>query len=80
MLINQISNKNTLKAVKKHNINLNEVDSFDELSILIRRRSRNLWYHLNKDYFKNKYKNEYRDHLLKESKTKIFFKELPNVM
>ena len=67
MLLSDIHHKHTLKAIKKHQItdeDLLQVNNLQDLQILIRRYSRRLWYKENKQYFKDKYKNEYKEKVL----------------
>ena len=86
MLLSDINHKTTLRSITKHNITpdqLANIQSLDELRLIIQRCSRRLWQSNHRDYFKNKYINEYRDKVLTSAKerTKIrqFFRELPQV-
>ena len=86
MLLSDITHKTTLKSITKHNITpdqLANIQSLDELRLIIQRASRRLWQGNHREYFKDKYINEYRDKVLTSAKerTKIrqFFRELPQV-
>ena len=64
MLLKNITHKTSLSAIKKHNITEEQLESMQtvsELKLFIQRASRRLWYKNNKQYFKDKYVNEYRD-------------------
>lgn len=86
MLLSDITHKTTLKSITKHNITpdqLANIQSLDELRLIIQRASRRLWQGNHREYFKDKYINEYRDKVLTSAKerTKIrqFFRELPQL-
>lgn len=86
MLLTDITHKTTLKSITKHNITpdqLANIRSLDELRLIIQRCSRRLWQGNNREYFKDKYINEYRTRVLTSAKerTKImqFFRELPQI-
>ena len=64
MLLKNITHKTSLNAIKKHNITeeqLESINSLQELRLYIQRASRRLWYKNNKQYFKDKYMNDYRE-------------------
>ena len=85
MIIDDIKHKTVLIAIKKHNITndiLQNIANMKDLHLYIRRASQKLWYHNNKDYFKNKYINEYKERVLPIIKARnsfqYYFKKLPN--
>ena len=87
MLINQITHKTTINAIIKHNITEEElmnIHSLEELKLFIRRASRRLWYKHNREYFQNKYRTDYKERVLQQSKertlVKQYMKELPHAL
>ncbi len=85
MLLNEIKNKHTIKALSNHKIDeelLNSLTNLKELHLLIRRLSRRKWYNENKQYFKDKYKNEYKEKVLPKMREKMmnkyYLEKLPN--
>ena len=83
MLLSEIHHKHTLNAINQHQINeeqLKNINSLEELHLIIRRYSRKKWYNQNKQYFKNKYKNEYKDKVLPKMREQMSNKYYLNLL
>jgi hypothetical protein len=76
MLLSDIKHKTTLKGIIKHNITdkeLQSIPSIHDLHIHIRRCSRRLWQAQNRQYFKDKYADTYKQQI----QTRNYLKQLP---
>ena len=83
MKLEDISHKTTLMAITKHaitNADLEKMSSLAELRQHIVRCSRRLWSRRHKDYFRDKYRNQYREKILDARQTLQMFRELPQVV
>jgi len=86
MKLEDITHKTTIRAICKHGITddeLEKIGSLAELRQHIVRCSRRLWSRGHKDYFRDKYRNEYRDRVLEYNRqvrqALQLFRELPHV-
>jgi len=76
MLLSDIKHKTTLKGIIKHNITddvLQNIQSLPDLHLYIRRSSRRLWQGQNRQYFKDKYEDTYKQQI----QNRNYLKQLP---
>lgn len=76
MLLSDIKHKTTIKGITKHNITddvLQNIQSIEDLHVYIRRCSRRLWQSKNRQYFKDKYTDTYKQQI----QSRNYLKHLP---
>lgn len=86
MILSQIKNNITLRAINEHNISeekLQEFDTIQELRKFINKESKQKWVVKNKKYFQNTYQEKYKpkakERYDERKEYLTFFRNLPRI-